>query len=234
MIVGEDGKTSTEKDVVERDDFWATTSNKQLNFVQHILTVLRPGGRAAVVLPDNCLFADQAGEVFKILTEDCDLHTVLRLPRGTFTPYSQGVKANVVFFTKGYPTERTWIYDARSNVPGITKKDRPLAAEHFAEFEKCFGTDANGKAKRKEGDSPESKKSYLGGDRWRSFSIADVKARDFKLDSFKWLKDDSLEDADELPPPDELATDAIGELEGVVEELNAVLALLENGAEVKA
>ena len=85
----------------DRDDFTITTSNKQLNFVQHVLTILKPGGRAAVVLPDNCLFADQAGEVFKILTEDCDLHTVLRLPRGTFTPYSHGVKANVVFFTKG-------------------------------------------------------------------------------------------------------------------------------------
>ena len=83
----------------DRDDFTVGTSNKQLNFVQHILTVLKPGGRAAVVLPDNCLFADQAGEVFKVLCEDCALHTVLRLPRGTFTPYSQGVKANVVFFT---------------------------------------------------------------------------------------------------------------------------------------
>ena len=124
-----------------RDDFTIATSNKQLNFVQHILTVLKPSGRAAVVLPDNCLFADQAGEVFKILAEDCNLHTVLRLPRGTFTPYSQGVKANVVFFTKGYPTEKVWIYDARSNVPGITKKDRPLVPEHFAEFGKCNGAD---------------------------------------------------------------------------------------------
>jgi type I restriction enzyme M protein len=216
-----------------REDFTVETSNKQLNFVQHILTVLKPGGRAAVVLPDNCLFADQAGEVFKILCEDCDLHTVLRLPRGTFTPYSQGVKANVVFFTKGFSTEHVWIYDARSNVPGITKKDRPLSAEHFAEFEKCFGADPNGKAKRKEADSPPppSDKGYLGGDRWRRFSLAKVKERDFKLDSFKWLKDDSLEDADELPPPEELATDAIGELEDAVEELNAVIAILENGRE---
>ena len=87
----------------DRDDFTVETSNKQLNFVQHVLTVLKPGGRAAVVLPDNCLFADQAGEVFEILTKDCDLHTVLRLPRGTFTPYSQGVKANVVFLTKRLP-----------------------------------------------------------------------------------------------------------------------------------
>src|SRR5204863_8411265 len=138
----------------DRDDFTVSTSNKQLNFVQHILTVLKPGGRAAVVLPDNCLFADQAGEVFKIVTEECDLHTVLRLPRGTFTPYSQGVKANVVFFTKGYPSEKVWIYDARSNVPGITKKDRPLVPEHFTEFEKCYGADPNGKAKRKVIDSP--------------------------------------------------------------------------------
>ena len=100
-----------------RDDFTVATSNKQLNFVQHVLTILKPGGRAAIVLPDNCLFADQAGEVFKILTEDCNLHTVLRLPRGTFTPYSQGVKANVVFFTKGYPTETVWIYDCPDERP---------------------------------------------------------------------------------------------------------------------
>src|SRR5438445_1866211 len=119
------------KQVHDRDDFTISTSNKQLNFVQHIMTILKPGGRAAVVLPDNCLFADQAGEVFEILTQDCDLHTVLRLPRGTFTPYSPGTKTNVVFFRKGQPTEQVWIYDARSNVPAITKKDRPLTAAHF-------------------------------------------------------------------------------------------------------
>jgi len=84
-----------------RDDFTISTSNKQLNFIQHVMTILKPGGRAAVVVPDNCLFADQAGEVFKILTEDCNLHTVLRLPNGTFTPYSPGTKTNVIFFTKG-------------------------------------------------------------------------------------------------------------------------------------
>ena len=212
----------------DRDDFTIGTSNKQLNFVQHVLTILKPGGRAAVVLPDNCLFADQAGQVFEILTEDCNLHTVLRLPRGTFTPYSQGVKANVVFFSKGEPTENVWIYDARTNVPGITKKDRPLVPEHFAEFEKCFGTDPHGRSKRKNGDSP-AERGYLGGDRWRCFSIAEVRGRDFKLDSFKWLKEDSLEDADELPEPEELATDAVAELTGAVGELNEILALLGNG-----
>src|SRR4029453_5286801 len=92
----------------EREDFTITTSNKQLNFLQHVLTALKPGGRAAIVLPDNCLFEGKAGEVFKILMQDCNVHTILRLPRGTFTPYSQGVKANVVFLQKGRATESTW------------------------------------------------------------------------------------------------------------------------------
>lgn len=212
----------------EREDFTIATSNKQLNFVQHVLTILKTSGRAAIVLPDNCLFADQAGEVFKILTEDCDLHTVLRLPRGTFTPYSQGVKANVVFFTKGTPTETTWIYDARTNVPGITKKDRPLTPEHFVEFEKCFGADPNGRTKRKENDSPAGK-GWIGGDRWRKFAIAEVRERHYKLDGFKWLKDEDLENSDDLPEPEELATDAIEELRAAMEDLSAVLVALENG-----
>jgi len=208
----------------DREDFTVATSNKQLNFVQHVLTILRPGGRAAVVLPDNSLFADQAGEVFKIVTEDCDLHTVLRLPRGTFTPYSQGVKANVVFFTKGMPTRNVWIYDARTNVPGITKKDRPLSREHFEGFELCFGKEPNGQSKRK----PETSKD----DRWRSFSLDEVKGRNFKLDGFKWLKEESLDDADDLPEPEELAAEAVVELEAAVRELNQVLAMLGNGGQL--
>jgi type I restriction enzyme M protein len=106
----------------EREDFTVSTSNKQLNFVQHVVNILKKGGRAAIVLPDNCLFEDKAGEVFEILMKDCNLHTILRLPRGTFTPYSQGVKANVIFFEKGFSTEHVWIFDGRSNVPGITKR----------------------------------------------------------------------------------------------------------------
>jgi type I restriction enzyme M protein len=203
----------------DRDDFTVATSNKQLNFLQHVMTILKPGGRAAVVLPDNCLFADQAGEVFEILTQDSDVHTVLRLPRGTFSPYSQGVKANVIFFTKGAPSENVWIYDGRTNVEGVTKKDRPLVAEHFAQFERCYGADPNGRGKRKPDDSKE--------DRWRSFHISKVKERGFKLDSFRWLKDESLEDADDLPEPEELATDAIAELEGAIVELNALFKLIE-------
>jgi type I restriction enzyme M protein len=198
--------------VPRRHDMAITTSNKQLNFLQHILTILKPGGRAAVVVPDNCLFADQAGEVFKILTQECDLHTVLRLPNGTFTPYSAGTKTNVVFFTKGRPTETVWVYDARSNVPRITKKDRPLAHAHFAAFEACFNQE-----RRSSNASLE--------DRWRSFPIAEVRAREFKIDSLKWLKDDSL-DGDELPEPEELAADAIAELEGAVDELASIIDLL--------
>jgi type I restriction enzyme M protein len=205
-----------------RDDFTISTSNKQLNFIQHVMTILKPGGRAAVVVPDNCLFADQAGEVFKILTEDCNLHTVLRLPNGTFTPYSPGTKTNVIFFTKGYKTETMWLYDGRSNVPHITKTGRPLTSEHFAEFGKCFGADPNGRAKRKPTDSKE--------DRWRKFSIDEVKGRDFKIDSLKWLKDESLDDTDDLVDPEELATDAIAELEAAVEELKAIVMMFESNA----
>lgn len=203
----------------DRDDFTVSTSNKQLNFLQHILSVLKPGGRAAVVLPDNCLFEGKAGEVFEILMQDCNVHTVLRLPRGTFTPYSQGVKANVVYFQKGRSTEHVWIFDARSNVPGITKKERPLGPAHFAEFEKCYGKDPNGLSKRTD-------LGELG--RFRRFSIAEVKARDHKLD-VTWLKDDAIEDGNDLPEPQDLAAEAVTELEAVIEGLREIVALVENG-----
>ena len=172
------------------------------------------------------LFADQAGEVMKIVTEDCDLHTVLRLPRGTFTPYSQGMKTNVIFFTKGYATEKTWIYDARTNVPGITKKDRPLREGALRRVREVLWRRPEREVETKRADSKE--------DRWHDFSISEVKEREFKLDGLKWLKEDSLEDDDDLLEPEELATDAIAELEAAVGELNQVLALLEgNGAQSK-
>lgn len=205
----------------EREDFTIATSNKQLNFVQHYLSALKPGGRAAVVLPDNVLFEDKAAEVFKILMQDCNMHTILRLPRGTFTPYAQGVKANVIFFQKGLPTENVWIFDARSNVEGITKKDRPLTAKHFEEFEKCYGKDPNGQSQRKD-------HGHEG--RFRKFHISEIKERDYKLD-ITWLKDETLEDSDNLPEPQVLATEAITELEFVVDELKEILNLLETETE---
>ena len=197
-----------------RDDFTIETSNKQLNFVQHVVTTLKPGGRAAMVLPDNCLFEGKAGEVFALLMQDCNLHTVLRLPRGTFTPYSQGVKANVIFFRKGMPTEHTWIFDARSNVPGITKKDRPLTAAHFGEFEACYGADPHGSSRREPVE------------RFRRFSLAELRERDYKLD-ITWLKDESLDDPDTLPEPQDLAAEAITALEAAVIDLQEILLLIE-------
>ncbi|MGQ0432844.1 MAG: N-6 DNA methylase [Microthrixaceae bacterium] len=207
-----------------REDFTIQTSNKQLNFIQHVQTILKRGGRAAVVVPDNVLFADQAGEVFRILMDDCDLHTVLRLPRGTFTPYSPGTKTYVVFFTKGRSTEDVWIYDARSGVPSITKKDRPLTAGHFAEFEACFGDDPNGRGKRSESDSADG--------RWRRFLLDEVKAHHYKLDAFKWIRDEELDNPDDLPEPEELITEAMEELQLALDDLGDIQRLLEgNGGE---
>jgi len=207
----------------DRDDFVVATSNKQLNFIQHVLTILKPGGRAAVVVPDNVLFAGQAGDVFKILMEDCDLHTVLRCPRGTFSPYTEGTKTNVLFFTKGRPTEQVWLYDARANIPKITKKSRPLTAAHFAAFERCYGEDPNGRAKRAETDSPDG--------RWRRFLISEVQARHYKLDSFKWLRDEELDDPDELPDPAELITEAMEEIQLALNDLADIQRLLEGNGE---
>ena len=204
-----------------RDDFTVSTSNKQLNFIQHVMTILKPGGRAALVVPDNCLFADQAGEVFKILTEDCNLHTVLRLPNGTFTPYSPGTKTNVIFFTKESPRPRLCGFTTVwTNVASLTKKDRKLTPEQFQEFERCYGADPNGKAKRNSKDSKE--------DRWHSFGIAQIKERGFKIDSLKWMKDDSLDDGDEtLEPERSWAPDAVLQLKAAIEELTAVVEMLE-------
>jgi len=197
-----------------RDDFVVETSNKQLNFVQHVMTILKPGGRAAMVVPDNVLFASQAGDVFKVLTEDCDLHTVLRLPRGTFSPYSPGTKTNVIFFTKGRPTEATWIYDARANVPAITKKDRPLIAEHFAEFEACFGVDPSGQAKRSETASNDQ--------RWRPFSIDAIKKRGYSLDGLRWLREENGSEGDELSDPQDFIEAAKGELLEALRDLDSI------------
>lgn len=202
----------------DRDDFAVQTSNKQLNFLQHVLTVLKPGGRAAVVVPDNVLFAQQAGDIFKVLTEDCDLHTVLRCPRGTFSPYTEGTNTNVIFFTKGRPTVHTWIYDARGNVPKITKKSRPLAAKHFEAFEKCYGDEPNGQSKRSESDSAEG--------RWRRFTIEEIQEKQYKLDAFKWIRDEELDDDEDLPAPESLIAQAIEELQLALDDLADIERLL--------
>jgi len=198
----------------DRDDFTISTSNKQLNFIQHVLTILKPGGRAAIVVPDNVLFEDKAADVFEILMKDCNVHTILRLPNGTFTPYSPGVKANVIFFTKGMPTQKVWIYDGRTNVSGITKKDRPLTPKHFEDFEKCYGTDPNGRIKRKETE------------RFKSFTIDEIHKYNYHLD-IKWLKLDDIDEDSDLEP--EELIEAIKESEKkILQHLEKIQEVLSN------
>src|SRR2546425_4643894 len=121
-----------------RDDFTVKTANKQLNFIQHVVTILKPGGKCGIVVPDNVLFEDTAGkEVRKLLMEDCNLHTILRLPIRTFTPYTPGVKAYIIFFTKGEPTKEVWIYEDRTNVPKVAVRNTSKA-EYFKDFESCY------------------------------------------------------------------------------------------------
>jgi type I restriction enzyme M protein len=212
------GKTETEKLTYEREDFWATTSNKQLNFVQHIANMLKIDGKAAVVVPDNVLFEGGAGETIrKNLLERCNLHTLLRLPTGIF--YAQGVKANVIFFdtkpaAKEPWTKELWVYDYRTNVHKTLKQNR-LAKSDFDEFISCYSPD-NTKNRKATWDEANDK------GRWRSYAYEELVARDkTNLDIF-WLKDDSLEDTENLPPPEVLALEIVEQLEAALEEFRSV------------
>lgn len=202
-----------------RQDFWATTSNKQLNFVQHIRAMLKTTGRAAVVVPDNVLFEGGAGEIIRRkLLQTCDLHTILRLPTGIF--YAQGVKANVIFFdnrpaSRDPQTREVWYYDYRTNVHHTLKK-KPLRYDDLAEFVRLYNP-----ANRYERVPTWSEASPEG--RWRAFSRDELLARDkASLDLF-WLKDKSLTDLDNLPEPDDLAEEIIEGLEAGLSSLRAVL-----------
>ncbi len=198
-----------------RDDFTYPTSNKQLAFLQHIYRTLKPGGRVAVVLPDNVLFEANIGaDIRRDLMEKCNLHTILRLPTGIF--YAQGVKTNVLFFTRGKTeqgnTKEVWVYDLRANMPQFGKRT-PLTRGHFAAFEQSFGDKPDGSAKR-EDTGPEG--------RFRKFTREDIAKRGDSLD-IAWLKDESETAAGDLPEPEELAREAIAELEGAAEELRSIL-----------
>lgn len=201
-----------------RDDFTYPTSNKQLAFLQHIYRSLKPGGRAAVVLPDNVLFEENVGAQIRAdLMDKCDLHTILRLPTGIF--YAQGVKTNVLFFTRGEKdtgnTKAVWIYDMRTNAPAFGKRT-PFTREHFAGFERAYGADSLGKAKRKdEGEDG----------RFRRFTRAEITKRGENLD-ISWLKDDGHQNADDLPEPDEIAAEIVANLEVAMAEMQAFAALL--------
>ena len=201
-------------EVPDRDDFTVATSNKQLNFVQHVLSILKPGGRAAMVLPDNVLFEEHAGrDVRQLLMKDCRLHTILRLPVGTFTPYSTGVKANVVFFDKGLPTDEVWIYDLRTNVEKITK-GKPLTAEIFADFVASYGLAAPSRGRAGVGIGARAES-----ERFRRFTRQQIADREDNLD-IVWLKDESLENPDELPEPEDLVAEALTQLQTATDALN--------------
>lgn len=209
-----------------RDDFTFPTSNKQLAFLQHIYRGLKPGGRAAVVLPDNVLFEAGVGQRIRAdLMDKCDLHTILRLPTGIF--YAGGVKTNVLFFTRGPATKdkgntkAVWIYDMRTNAPAFGKRT-PLTLGHFKEFIRLFGADPHGTSKRK--DQGEE-------GRWRKFSRKEIGERGDNLD-ISWLRDDSVERVEDLPDPEDLAAEIMGHLQVAMEEMEALTDLL-SGADAE-
>ena len=206
-----------------RDDFTFPTRNKQLAFLQHIYRGLKPGGRAGVVLPDNVLFEEGVGRsIREDLMNKCDLHTILRLPTGIF--YAGGVKTNVLFFTRGESdkgnTTTTWVYDLRMNMPSFGKRT-PFTRETLADFEKAYGNDPHGKAKRK--DQGEA-------GRFRCFSRTDIEKRNFNLD-ISWLKDDDAESVEELGEPEDIANEIQVELRTALEELEELTALLGGDAD---
>jgi type I restriction enzyme M protein len=202
-IVNEEGETDRQTLTYNRADFWTTTSNKQLNFVQHVKNLLTVNGRAAIVVPDNVLFEGGAGEtVRRRLLHECDVHTLLRLPTGIF--YAQGVKANVLFFDRKpgseTPWTRTvWVYDLRTN-KHFTMKERPMGRPDLDEFVRCYRP-----GDRYNRVATWSEKTPDG--RWRSYTYEEILARDkVSLDLF-WLRDESLEDAADLPEPHVLAAE---------------------------
>ena len=204
-ITNEEGEEDKEALTYERQDFWETTSNKQLNFLQHIVSMLNVDGKAAVVLPDNVLFEGGAGEkIRRKWLETCDVHTILRLPTGIF--YAQGVKANVVFFDAKpkdgkIHTQGIWFYDLRTN-KHFTLKTRPLKFEDLHDFMQCY--------------HPENRHQRVANERFKFFDYAELIARDkASLDLF-WLKDDSLDKLDDLPPPDVLQQEIIEHLEAAL------------------
>ena len=218
-MVGADGRESKEELEIARSDFWTTTSNKQLNFVQHIATILDINGRAAVVLPDNVLFEGGVGETIRRrLLAQFDVHTLLRLPTGIF--YAQGVKANVLFFDRKPAAEaawtrRLWVYDLRTN-QHFTLKQNPLRRADLDEFVECY---APGRPRDGRVES----------ERFRSFGYEELVARDKANLDITWLKDSSLEDLDNLPAPEVIAREIVEDLTAALAEFEAVAAALEGG-----
>jgi type I restriction enzyme M protein len=230
-FTNEEGEQEKDELTYNRQDFWATTSNKQLNFLQHICAMLKTTGQAAVVLPDNVLFEGGAGEtVRKKLMETTELHTILRLPTGIF--YANGVKANVLFFdnrpaSKEAATKDVWYYDYRTNIHHTLKR-KPLRLDDLTEFMDLYKSGARHKRKETWSEEETTTKGHTSGPngRWRKYSHNDLTSRDkTSLDLF-WLKDDSLTDLDNLPDPDILAEEIIDNIESGLANFRAVAAKL--------
>lgn len=223
-FTNEDNEQEEEDLVYNRQDFWTKSSNKQLNFVQHINTILKATGKAAVVVPDNVLFEGGAGEaVRKKLLQTTDLHTILRLPTGIF--YKPGVKANVIFFDKRPASAKTqtkevWIYDFRTNIH-FTLKQHPMTYGDLEDFIKCYNPqNRHHREETWSEDNPDG--------RWRKFDIEEILTRDkTSLDIF-WIKDKSLADLDNLPSPDELAEDIIENLQDALNSFKNLQNALKN------
>jgi type I restriction enzyme M protein len=214
-VVNAEGETEREDLVILRDDFWASTSNKQLNFVQHVKTLLTMNGRAAVVVPDNVLFEGGAGETIRRkLLHECDVHTLLRLPTGIF--YAQGVKANVLFFDKRPAsetpwTQRLWVYDYRTNVHH-TLKQNPLRYDDLSDFIRAFRA--------------EKRHKRVESERFHSFGYEQLLQRDKVSLDLIWLRDESLEGSADLPPPDVIAAEIVEDLEAALAEFAQIAASL--------
>ena len=212
-MVGEDGRASREEREIERADFWATTANKQLNFVQHIASLLAIDGRAAVVVPDNVLFEGGAGETIRRrLLKQFDVHTLLRLPTGIF--YAGGVKANVIFFQRKRAheepwTSKLWVYDFRTD-QHFTLKQNPLRREHLQDFVDCYlpGKDHSERTET---------------DRFRAFTYKELVSRDKANLDMTWLKDPSLDDADGHLAPEVIAHEIVEDLEAALREFSAIV-----------
>jgi len=210
-VVNALGETEREDMSYLREDFWATTSNKQLNFLQHVRSLLAINGRAAIVVPDNVLFEGGAGEtVRRKLLEQCDVHTLLRLPTGIF--YAGGVKANVLFFDRKPPSEKAWtqklwIYDFRTN-QDFTLKTRALVRPDLDHFVACY--------------NPANRHERTETERFRAFAHDELVSRDkASLDIF-WLRDESLEDTDNLPAPELIAAQIVEDLQAALEQFAAI------------
>ena len=217
-VINEEGEQSKQSLVVVRDDFWASTSNKQLNFLQHVKSLLNIHGRAAIVVPDNVLFEGGAGEtVRRKLLHECDVHTLLRLPTGIF--YAQGVKANVLFFDRKPASETPWtktlwIYDFRTN-EHFTLKTNPLKRSDLDDFVACY--------------NPENRHDRKPTERFRPFEYGELLKRDkVSLDIF-WLKDESLEDSANLPDPDVIAAEIAEDLEAALDQFSQIASDLKSG-----